>query len=232
MPADAPAAPAADPKPAAAAAPAAGAPPAAAPAAAPAAKPAEGAPAAKPGDKPAADPAAAPKTILGGEPSAPAKDAPKGAPEKYTDFTLPEGLKFEPKLLEAFHGIGKELGLSQEGAQKIVDLQAQSVKAEIEARLDSFNKQTAAWGEESKKAFGTDFEKQFGLAAKAVERFGDADLKTLLRETGLGNHPAIIKAFNKIGALMSEDQPVDGRRAGGEAKTTAELMFDKMPAKK
>lgn len=226
MPADAPAAPAAAAPAPAAAAPAAGAPPAGAPpAAAPAAKP----DAAAPAEKPAA--AAPAKTILGGD--APPNAAPNaGAPEKYTDFTLPEGLKFEPKLLESFQKIGKELGLSQDGAQKIVDLQAQSVKAEMDARLDGFNKQVEGWGADSKKLFGNDFEKQFGLAAKAVERFGDADLKTLLRETGLGNHPAIIKAFNKIGALMGEDQPVDGRRAGGEAKTTAELMFDKMPAKK
>jgi hypothetical protein len=211
------------------AAPVVAAPVVAAPVVAPVAKPAEGAPAAKP-DAPAPS-----KTILGGEPSsaAPAKDAPKtGAPEKYTDFKLPEGLKFDDALLGKFSETAKGLGLSQEGAQKIVDLQAQSVKAEIDARLSGFNKQVSDWGEASKKLFGTDFEKQFGLAAKAVERFGDADLKTLLRESGLGNHPAVIKAFNKIGALMSEDQPVDGRRAGGEAKTTAELMFDKMPAKK
>jgi hypothetical protein len=180
----------------------------------------------------AAAPKTGSKTILGGDVTPP-KDAPKtGAPEKYTDFKLPDGLKFDPALVEPFNAVAKELGLSQDGAQKIVDLQAQSVKAEIDARLDGFNKQVEGWGEASKKLFGTDFEKQFGLAAKAVERFGDADLKTLLRESGLGNHPSIIKAFNKIGAMMSEDQPVDGRRAGGEAKTTAELMFDKMPAKK
>ncbi len=225
MPADAPAAPAPNAAPAAPA-PANAAPAAPAPAPVVPAAPAPVAPAAKPDAKPA-------NTILGGEPKAPPAAVPNvGAPEKYTDFKLPEGLKFEPTLLTAFADTAKSLGLSQEGAQKIVDLQAQSVKAELDARLDGFNKQVEGWGTESKKLFGTDFEKQFGLAAKAVERFGDADLKTLLRESGLGNHPAIIKAFNKIGALMREDQPVDGRRAGGEAKTTAELMFDKMPAKK
>ncbi len=204
--------------------PAAPAPAAAAPAAAvPAAKPGEAAP-------PAKDPAAPSKTILGGEPP---KDAPKeGAPEKYADFTLPEGVTPNATVMDSFKGIAKELGLSQVAAQKLVDFQAQSVKAEVDARLNEFTKTVEAWGEESKKAFGSDFAKEFGNAAKAVERFGDASLRTMLQETGLGNHPALVKFCAKVGALLKEDAPVDGRRAGGEGKSTAELMFDKMPAKK
>ncbi|HET9131900.1 MAG TPA: hypothetical protein VFO86_13180, partial [Terriglobia bacterium] len=48
----------------------------------------------------------------------------EGAPEKYADFTLPEGFKFDDKTLEAATAVFKDLNLSQEGAQKLVDLYA------------------------------------------------------------------------------------------------------------
>lgn len=216
------AAPATTPAPSAAPAPAAAAP---APAAEPA-KPAAAAPA----------PAAAPKpTILGGQPAAPAptkEGQTQGAPEKYTDFTLPDGLSIDKPLMEKFSTTAKDLGLSQESAQKLVDLQAQTVKAEIDARLQSLEKQSETWSAEAKAHFGATWEKDFGIASKAIERFGTPALRQLLVDAGLANHPEIVKFCHAAGSKVSEDQPLDGRRAGGETKSTAELMFDKMPSKK
>lgn len=223
--------------------------PAAAPAAtttpapaAPAAAPAAPAPAADPA-KPAADPAKPAasteprKTILGAEPAKPG-DAPKdpatkpeGAPEKYTDFTLPEGLVLDAKMAETFKATAKELGLSQASAQKLVDLQAQSVKAEIEGRLVAFNNQVEAWDKESRALYGANADKQFGIAAKAMEQIGTPELRTLLNDAGLGSHPEVVKFFVKAGSMLSEDQPVDGKRAGGDAKSTASLLYPTMDKK-
>lgn len=230
---------------AAAPAPAAPATAATAPAAAPAtaaaqsAAPAAAVPAAQPAAdpaKPAAAPAAAaPKnTILGGEPpkdgSQPAAQ-PQGAPEKYADFKLPEGLTLDAKTLDGFKAIAKEAGLSQEAAQKFVDFETSLVKAGNEAAQAAWQEQVAKWETESREAFGADWQKQFGIASKAVERFGSPALRQLLNESGLGNHPEVVKFFAKVGGRISEDQPVEGRRAGGEAVPTAKLMFPTMEKK-
>ncbi len=233
---EAPAAPAVPPAAAApvpAAAPAAVAAPAASPAPAPAA------PAAPAAAAPAADPAAKPanKTSILGAAAAPkegeAKPEPQktGAPEKYADFTLPEGIKLEAKAIEAFSAVAKGLGLSQESAQKLVSFQAQSVKAEIEGRIAAVAQQSETWANESRTQFGAAWELNFSHAAKAIESFGTPKVREILTAVGLDNHPEFVAMFARIGAKTAEGQPVDGKPAGSERVPTEKLMFDKMGPK-
>lgn len=168
------------------------------------------------------------KTILGGEPP---KEEKQGAPDKYADFTMPEGVTIDKAVMEKATTEFKSLGLSQENAQKLVTLQAEYAKANNAAILESFNKQVAGWKEQSQKMFGNEYQKEFGIAAKAVERFGSPALKEMLNTTGLGNNPEWVSFCNKIGKAISEDQPIDGKRAG-EAKSDADILYPKMGGKK
>lgn len=208
------------------AAPATPAPAAAAPAAAPATPaPAAAAPAAKPEDK---------GTILGGKPEGakPKEEAkPQGAPDKYEGFKLPEGIEIKADVLEKFSATAKELNLSQENAQKLIDMQAQNVKAEVDARLAAFNAEVQTWETKSREVFGAEWQKEFGIASKAVERFGTPELRKLLNDTGLGNHPEWIRFANKAGKMIAEDNPPEGRTAGNEQVDTAKLMFPTMNKK-
>ena len=62
-------------------------------------------------------------------PSEAAPAAPTGAPETYADFKAPEGQTLDKATIEAALPIFKELGLSQDAAQKLVDFHAaQSAK--------------------------------------------------------------------------------------------------------
>lgn len=173
---------------------------------------------------------------MGGEPSkegAKPGEAPKqeGAPEKYADFKLPEGVEIKKPLLEAFTAAAKELNLSQTAAQKLVDLQAQNVVSEIHERLTAFNAQVEEWGKQTREAFGAEWNKQSLAASKAVERFGSPELRQLLNDSGLGNHPEMVKMFARVGLAISEDTPVDGRKAGGDKVPTEKLMFPTMEKK-
>ena len=212
--------------------------PAPAPAPAPAPSPAPApapSPSPAPAPAPAPSPAPAPEakdntTILGGKPPNEAKPV-AGAPEKYADFTLPEGTTVDKDTMAKATAAFKDLGLSQENAQKLVTIQAEYAKANNAAILESFNKQVAGWKDESVKMFGNDSEKEFGIAAKAVERFGTPAFKAMLNETGIGNHPEWVRFCNKIGKTVSEDNPVDGIKAG-EHKTDAEILYPNMVKKK
>src|SRR5712671_1685898 len=62
------------------------------------------------------------------------KDPPAvGAPDKYADFKVPDGFKFDEKALTEATAAFKELGLSQEKAQKLVDTYAKNTQQAIEA---------------------------------------------------------------------------------------------------
>jgi len=76
------------------------------------------------------------------------------------------------------------------------------------------------WNDELKKEYGTAFDEKVGLARRAVRAFGSEDLSGLLDESGLGNHPEMIRAFAKIGAELSSGQQFkDGETSGAFGMT-------------
>lgn len=196
------------------------------------------APAAEPAAAPAAAPVepAAPATLLtGGEP-APAAEAkpgeapaaepkaeekPQGAPEAYADFTAPEGVKFNDEAMTEFKAFAKEKNLSQEDAQKLVDFGSKHTERITADLREQIVQAQAKWATDAKadKEFGGDkFGENAALAKRALDTFGTPELTKLLDETGLGNHPEVIRAFFRMAQAVSEDKLVPGGtkpKAGG-----------------
>lgn len=211
-------APAAAPAPAAAA-PAAAAPaPTAAPAAAPAADPNDPDAVAKAAaDKEAADKAAAAEA---------AKTKPAGAPEAYEAFTLPEGIKLDEPVMGEFQTLAKELNLPQEAAQKLVDLAGKMQLGTVEQIQATVERQSQEWAEASKadKEFGGDtFDANLALAKSALDKFGSPELKTMLSETKLGNHPEVLRFMVRAGKAISQDGFVPG--GSGAASKDARSFY-------
>lgn len=153
-----------------------------------------------------------------------------GAPETYTDFKMPEGVALDKALLDKALPMFKDLGLSQDAAQKLVSFQAENVKSEIDARLTDYNKTVEGWKQETMKSLGADYEKELGFAAKALDAYGSKELRQLLDQTGFGNNPLIAKMLVAVGKAMSEDAVVEGsRHAPSDPETDLKLaMFPSM----
>jgi len=132
--------------------------------------------------------------------------------ETYADFTLPEGLTLDDAQLESATPLFKELGLTQEQAQKLVDFQAAQVQAGQQGQMDAFTQLKDDWLAQSKadKEFGGDkFEENVGIAKQAIAKFGSEGFNKLLNDFGLGNHPEVIRLMTKVGRLTKEDNPDD-----------------------
>ena len=61
----------------------------------------------------------------------------------------------------------------------------------------------------------------------AADAFGGEQLRDLLAQTGLGNHPVIVRTFNEIGKRMSEDTAAAGQAAPSRDKTFTEALYGK-----
>lgn len=142
----------------------------------------------------------------------------EGAPDKY-EFTKPETLTaFDDVVIGKFSEVAKELNLTQEAAQKVLDTvapaiqqrQAETVKAMQESWLES----TKA----DKEIGGEKMGENLGIAKKALDAFGSQELRALLNESGLGNHPEVIRMFYKAGQAISEDKFVGGGNQTNGAK--------------
>lgn len=139
----------------------------------------------------------------------------QGAPEQYADFKAPEGQQFDPEVIKEFAEVAKDLNLSQEAAQKMLDKMAPTVAQRQVQQLEALRGQ---WAEQSTadKEFGGDkLQENLGVARKALDTFGSTELKSLLNESGLGNHPEFIRLLYRAGKAISEDSFVGGAPAGG-----------------
>lgn len=172
-------------------------------------KPAEGAPAPKPGE--AAKPG----------------EAPAGAPEKY-EFAAPEGMTLEPETTTQFETVARELNLTNEQANKLLPLAGELVKRNVAMQQEAQVKQVQKWLDESKAdtEFGGDkFDTNVTAVRAAVARFATPQLKELMDQTGLGNHPEVVRLFYRIGNAIADDKFVAAPPAAPK-KSAASVLFD------
>jgi hypothetical protein len=127
-------------------------------------------------------------------------------------------------MFDSFKSLAKEMNLTQEGAQKLVDLQTQNAVAQAKAMQDSFNKIKEEWTTESLKTLGPEYKRELAVAAKAMDRFGTPELRQLLADTGVGNHKEMINLLIKAGKAISEDNFVDGSPRSAAA-SPASVMY-------
>ena len=134
-------------------------------------------------------------------------DAPEGAPDQYEFNTevadAPNVL--DPEVLTAFGEVAKDLNLPQEDAQKVLDKVAPVIQ---ERQAKELERVQAEWANDSKSdsEFGGEaLSDNIGVAKTALDTFGTDALKSLLQETGFGNHPEIIRFMYRAGKAISED---------------------------
>lgn len=185
----------------------------------------EQAPAAAAADNPTLLSEQAPATAEASTPPAEAegKDAAQVAAE-YEPFQLPEGMVADEELLGEFQAVAKDLKLPQKDAQRFADIGARIVTKQQEAAA----KMQAQWIEASKtdKEFGGEaLSENLGVAKRALEAFASPELRTMLNTSGLGNHPEVIRLFNRVGKAISEDgRVVTGSRANAPTDPARRLF--------
>ncbi|MBA8562927.1 peptidase [Citrobacter freundii] len=152
----------------------------------------------------------------------------EGAPEKY-EFKPAEGQELDAAALEQFEPIARELNLTNEQAQKMVDLYGTKIMPMVQQQqVEAWQKTTEQWAADVKadKEIGGDkLTGNLSAAQRALAQFGTPELKEYLEGTGLGNHPELVKAFVKIGKAMSEDGMVTGKESG--QRSAAEVLYGK-----
>ncbi|MCP4127339.1 MAG: hypothetical protein GY753_09785 [Gammaproteobacteria bacterium] len=164
-----------------------------------------------------------------------------GAPENYEAFTLPEGMEVSEEDTKAFGEVAKELNLSQEQAQKLVELEGQREMAKAENVVKAYQAQTLAWKGETlalPEFKGEEGKANMASANKAINELGTPELKEMLglydpkknpRGLGLGNHPAMAAFFLNLGKKIGDDGVVHGTGDARSNKSREEIMYGKEP---
>ena len=102
--------------------------------------------------------------------------------------------------------------VSETQAKMAADHAAQIQKWEAEAKAD-------------KTIGGAKFDENVATALKGLAAVADDDFRAILNETGLGNHPAVIRTFLKVGQQIADTPVVKGTPATGAAKTLSAALY-------
>lgn len=167
---------------------------------------------------------------------------PKAVPETY-EFKAPEGYTIDPKLLEQFTPIAKELGLTNDQAQKLVDIQIAREIAAAKGPADSYAATRTEWQNAVKadpeiSAAGLDRVKtDIGRVIATLPTDLQGDFRKAMDITGAGDHPAMVKALWKLSELVTEGSHVTGKNPSGEGQrkpgdsakpTPAQALYPKL----
>jgi len=170
-----------------------------------------------------------------GEAPAPPQEPAAEPPPRpsYSEFTLPEGVTLEAAQLEPATALFADAGLSQEQAQKFVDLALAREAHAADQAAQAFVELQNRWVAEIKAdpdIGGDRLGPALAAAARAIDRLEVPGLREALSFTGAGNHPAVVRAFVRLGQMLSEDRfrptaPV----APAPARSPAEVIYDGTP---
>lgn len=164
-------------------------------------------------------------------------------PDKYT-FDPPEGFDVNEDFqgrLEEFNSTAKQLGLSQEQYQKLVEYDIQRGQHLEQAAVDGWNQRVSGWREAAradKEIGGEHFKTSLATAQKVVDNYADAELRKMLKSPSpenpdglaLGNHPAMLRLLNRIGRALEDPPVLEGDSKVDDEGTLRKLyptMFDK-----
>ena len=124
--------------------------------------------------------------------------------------------------------------LTNEAAQELLSREEQLVGDFHQGQLDDHATRVEGWADEVEGDAllgGNNMEATTVNARAAVKRFGgdEGEFAALLRDSGYGNNPTVVRFLNEIGKAMKSDSAVKGDKNFGDTKSERpihDLFYD------
>lgn len=146
-------------------------------------------------------------------------------PEKY-EFSLPEGTTVDEELMAEVSKFATDNKLTQAEAQRIADLGATMMAKQTDLKAAEYENIKTEWLTTAKadKEIGADISKgKDSVAARAFNTIATPEMKEMVDQYGIGNHPEMLRMFYRLSSLMAEDgMQMPGTGAGSATPTGAE----------
>lgn len=164
-----------------------------------------------------------------------------GPPDDYT-FEPPKGTELseeQTSAINAFKVNAKELGLSQEQFQKLVEGDVKRSQEADAAALDAYHSRIREWRSEARKdpeIVKHGFDNAIRSASGVLKQFGDGELTQLLRQPGednpggfgLGNHPAVLRFLTRVSEALADPSLITSEDATQGQPVQRKQALDRM----
>lgn len=145
------------------------------------------------------------------------------------DLSAPEGMDLDSESLEAFAPLGNELGITNEGAQKLADLHVKGLQRQANGFVQAHHKMVAGWSEETRAdpEIGQDkLDETLQLGDAGLQQLFDQDTIGLLKHFGMLNHVGFVRGMRRAGEIVSDDRLVTSEGKGAEPRLADRLYPD------
>ena len=152
----------------------------------------------------------------------------QGAPDNYefNSKVADAPQELDSEVLTAFGDVAKELDLPQEDAQKVLDKVAPVIQERQAKMLEQVRADWASESQSDEEFGGEALTENLNVAKQALDAFGTDAFKSLLQETGFGNHPEIIRFMYRAGKALSEDSYIGNSEGADSLRTSGPKDFN------
>ncbi|WP_297891688.1 hypothetical protein [uncultured Desulfovibrio sp.] len=153
-----------------------------------------------------------------------------GEATAYT-LTAPEGYPISEGALKGLNDVCKSANLNEEQANAVMAYMQGNYTSFVAQQQEAMQTQAKTWiGEfQADKEFGGDkFDASVADAQRALATFDKSGtVSKMLKETGYGNNPDVLRIFARVGRALGEDQLI-GKGGGAENKPLEDRMYPNM----
>lgn len=145
------------------------------------------------------------------------------------ELKLPKDSQLSVEKVSEVKEFAKTNKLTNEQAQAILERENAVIAGFKESQQAEYEAETKKWIDavkSDKELGGEKFKETSEVARRAIEKLGSEAFKKALNDTGLGNHPELIRFAYNVGKILQDDKFEEGQsfKKGGR-KSTAEVLF-------
>lgn len=154
-------------------------------------------------------------------------DAQNRSQDPYAAVSVTENSRISPDELAAFKQTAAAVNLPAESLQTWLSYEENRLQAAAEQAARQQRAQQENWARQTQEMFGPAWQAEVSKAVRAADAFGGPQLRQLLEETGLGNHPVMVRTFHAVAQRICEDVTPGGASHAQTDKTFTQALYGK-----
>jgi len=131
----------------------------------------------------------------------------QGVPEGADGYITPEGFG-EDQLMGDIRNVSHQNKVTLKQWEVLANAIVKNKESGDMARANEKSEAIEGWKKTAARIYGEDLEKKSALAERALNHFinNNEDLKTIMEESGMGHHPAMMDFMVQMGEQMADDK--------------------------
>lgn len=151
----------------------------------------------------------------------------EGTAEIVYDLKLGENTFLSESNVSEATEFAKTHGLSNEAAQAVLQREDLAIANYVSSQAEANDVEINSWEKQVREDSvlgGDNLNTTVNNSKLVLDKFGSEEFVGILRSTGYGNHPDVVRFLSAVGASMRDDKLITGKEPG-QTKSTEDIFY-------